>query len=119
MAASAYASSMQMGGSFGQAQGGAYMKSPSAAGAMTPIVEPKNFTGEVFFDDVGQGADGNRPKRVSSLHYSYSSSCPAYPLYPFSFVAYSLFSEATQARVLITQKLTLSHVWRDWNTRMA
>lgn len=74
LVASAYASSIQMGGggSFGQAQGGAYMKSPTAAGASTPTAEPKNFTGEVFFDDVGQGADGNRPKRRRRRHV-YSS----------------------------------------------
>eukprot|EP00026_Physarum_polycephalum_P005210 Phypoly_transcript_05240.p1 GENE.Phypoly_transcript_05240~~Phypoly_transcript_05240.p1 ORF type:complete len:473 (+),score=81.43 Phypoly_transcript_05240:240-1658(+) len=71
LAVSAYASSMQM-GSFGQAQS-AYMKSPSAAGgASTPTAEAKNFTGEVFFDDVGQGADGNRPKRRRRRHV-YSS----------------------------------------------
>jgi hypothetical protein len=65
----AYGASMPM-QSFGQAQGGAYMKSPAAAA--TPAAEPKNFTGEVFFDDVGQGADGNRPKRRRRRHV-YSS----------------------------------------------
>lgn len=60
---------MQMGSGGFQTQGGAFMK--QAAGAATPSsnqAEPKNFTGEVFFDDVGQGADGNRPKRVCPLN---------------------------------------------------
>lgn len=58
-----------MGGPF-QPQGG-YSKPPAGAGGTTPTAaEQKNFTGEVFFDDVGQGADGNRPKRVRERgHY--------------------------------------------------
>lgn len=69
-----------MGGPFGQGAQCAYVKAAAGGGAggaagsgSGSAGEQKNFTGEVFFDDVGQGTDGGRPKQRRRRRTVYSS----------------------------------------------